>query len=103
MGKYYDDQVNQAIQDLGDIEYAFNNKWVPLLENHIEEFKFGKIVILDNENAFFRRTGALKFLILNYDNYNACSNDVTKVIDQINKILIRIPEKPKPDAHDQDL
>ncbi len=103
LGKYYDDQVNQAIQDLGDIEYAFNNEWLPLLENHIEEFKFGKIVILDNENAFFRRTRALKFLILNYDNYNACSKDVTKVIGQINKILIRIPENPKPDAHDQDL
>jgi hypothetical protein len=99
LGKYYDDQVNQTIQDLGDIEFAFNNQWLPLLENHVKEFKFGKIVILDNQNAFFRKTKALKILILNYDNYNDCSQDVTKVIGQIDKILSLLPESTKPDTH----
>ena len=99
LGKYYDDQVNQTIQDLGDIEFSFNNQWLPLLEKHVKEFKFGKIVVLDDENAFFRKTKALKILILNYDNYNDCSQDVTKVIGQINKILILLPEKPKSDTH----
>jgi hypothetical protein len=99
LGKYYDDQVNQTIQDLGDIEFAFNNQWLPLLENHVKKFKFGKIVILDNEPAFFRKTRALKILILNYDNYNDCRKDVTKVIDQIDKILTLLPQKPKSDTH----
>ncbi|MBN2615704.1 MAG: hypothetical protein JXR71_08430 [Bacteroidales bacterium] len=99
LGKYYDDQVNQTIQDLGDIEFSFNNQWLPLLEKHVKEFNFGKIVVLDDENAFFRKTRALKILILNYDNYNDCSQDVTKVIDQIDKILTLLPEKPKSDTH----
>ena len=100
LGKYYDDQVNQAIEALGDIEFTFNNEWLPLLENHIKDFKFGKFVILENENAFFRKTKVLKILILNIDNYNGCITDVTKVIDQINKILTLIPENPKSDTHD---
>ena len=92
LGLYYDDQINHTIQALGDVELAFNNEWLPLLENHVKDFKFSVYVKVEDMPSFLNETNAIRLFILNRDNIGAAINHVNDALKKIEEINSLMPE-----------
>ncbi len=87
LGEYYDDQAYLLIEGLEDIEYSFNLEWLPLMHDHVADFKFKKHLYLKDQSEFFEKTNAVRILILNRDNYGAGNVNVRRAIRDIDRIL----------------
>ncbi|MEA1786061.1 DUF6090 family protein [Arenibacter sp. GZD96] len=91
LGQYYDDKINHTVKAMGDIELSFNEEWLPLMRDHITDFKFKTYVKVTSMDHFFEHTNVVRILILNRDNYNAARNYVKSVIVQIDELVALIP------------
>ncbi|MCW9038462.1 DUF6090 family protein [Altibacter sp.] len=95
LGVYYDDKVNHINKALGDIEYAFNNQWLPLMEAHATNFEFKKILEVGDMKRFFSETDAWRLLMLNRDNIGASIGNLEDTIDSIDRVLSLMPKNLK--------
>lgn len=91
LGIYYDDKVNLVSKTLGDIEYAFNNQWLPLMEAHATNFEFREILEVEDMQHFFSETNAWRLLMLNRDNIRASIRNLENTIDSIDLVLSLMP------------
>ena len=92
LGVYYDDKVNHAAKALGDIEYAFNKQWLPLMEAHATNFKFREILEVDDMERFFVETNAWRVLMLNRDNIGAAIVNLKTTIQSLDTTLSLMPK-----------
>ncbi len=92
LGIYYDDKVNHTNKALADIEYVFNNQWLPLIESHATQFEFKKILEVEDMQRFFIETNAWRILMLNRDNIGATIGYLQNTIDVIDVTLSLMPE-----------
>tara|TARA_R110002072_G_scaffold22615_1_gene79210 strand:+ start:27280 stop:27999 length:720 start_codon:yes stop_codon:yes gene_type:complete len=92
LGVYYDDKVNHVNKALGDIEYAFNNQWLQLMEAHAINFEFKKILEVENMQRFFSETDVWRILMLNRDNIRASIKNLENTIDSIDLVLSLMPK-----------
>ena len=91
LGQYYDDKAPVTVLSMGDIEYSFNNEWLPLMRDHITDFKFKSYMQLTDVDAFINQTNALRLLILNRDNFSAGLDRVETVLQHIDALLSKLP------------
>ncbi|WP_179345516.1 DUF6090 family protein [Winogradskyella ursingii] len=91
LGVYYDGKVNHVSKALGDIEYAFNNQWLPLMEAHATNFEFKEILEVEDMQHFFSETNAWRLLMLNRDNIRASIRNLENTIDSIDLVLSLMP------------
>ncbi len=87
LGEYYDDEADLLIEGLEDIEYSFNAEWLPLMYEHVADFRFKKHLYLKDQDEFFEKTNAVRILILNRDNYGSGNVNVKRAIQGIDQIL----------------
>ncbi|RDK82778.1 hypothetical protein C8D94_1137 [Marinirhabdus gelatinilytica] len=92
LGAYYDDEINHVIKSVGDVEYSFNNDWIPIMKEIIVDFKFQDYVIVSDPKIFSQPSTARNILTLNKDNYRGGLNRVITAINSIDK-LEKILEK----------
>ncbi|QCX38416.1 hypothetical protein FF125_08220 [Aureibaculum algae] len=92
LGAYYDDEINHVIKSVGDVEYSFNNDWIPVMKEIIVDFKFQDYIIVSDPNIFNQPSTARNILTLNKDNYRGGLNQVISAINSIDK-LEKILEK----------
>ena len=92
LGAYYDDEINHVIKSVGDVEYSFNNDWIPVMKEIIVDFKFQDYIIVSDPNIFNQPSTARNILTLNKDNYRGGLNRVISAINSIDK-LEKILEK----------
>jgi hypothetical protein len=90
-GQYYDDKAAATVLAMGDIEFSFNNEWLPLMRDHITDFKFKSYMQLTDVDAFINQTNALRILILNRDNFSAGLDQVEAVLQHIDALLSQLP------------
>ena len=86
LGAYYDDEINHVIKSVGDVEYSFNNDWIPVMKEIIVDFKFQNYVIVSDPNIFSQPSTARNILTLNKDNYRGGLNRVISAINSIDKL-----------------
>ncbi|MCH2490867.1 MAG: DUF6090 family protein [Flavobacteriales bacterium] len=86
LGAYYDDEINHVIKSVGDVEYSFNNDWIPIMKEIIVDFKFQDYVIVSDPNIFSQPSTARNILTLNKDNYRGGLNRVISAINSIDKL-----------------
>ena len=86
LGAYYDDEINHVIKSVGDVEYSFNNDWIPVMKEIIVDFKFQNYVIVSDPNIFSQPSTARNILTLNKDNYRGGLNRVISGINSIDKL-----------------
>ncbi|MCO5725839.1 DUF6090 family protein [Robiginitalea marina] len=91
LGQYYDDKTARASLAMEDIEYSFNNEWLPLMRDHITDFKFGKYLRVISMDAFLNNTNILRILVMNRDNYSAGLVQVQGVLNHIDTLLSELP------------
>jgi hypothetical protein len=91
LGQYYDDKIATSSQSIGDIEISFNNHWIPLMENHVADFKFKDYLRVTSTDTFINETNVLRILTLNRDNYSAGLTNVQSVIRHIDVLLSELP------------
>ena len=92
LGVYYDDKVNHINKALGDIEYAFNKQWLPLMEAHATKFEFKKILEVEDMQGFFAETNVWRILMLNRDNIGASISNLEDTVHSIDRVLSRMPK-----------
>lgn len=86
LGAYYDDEINHVIKSVGDVEYSFNNDWIPVMKEIIVDFKFQDYVIVTDPKIFSQPSTARNILTLNKDNYRGGLNRVISAINSIDKL-----------------
>lgn len=91
LGIYYDDKVNHVNKALGDIEYAFNYQWLPLMESHATNFEFRHVLEVNDMSQFFEQTNAGRVLMLNRDNIRAAIVNIENTIKAIDTSLALMP------------
>lgn len=91
LGSYYDVETPRVYESMRDLEFAFNQEWVPLMREHVVEFRFGERLILDDYGLFFKTTHAERILILHRDNFGAGYQHVNRVIIAIGQLLELLP------------
>jgi len=91
LGQYYDDKIATAVLAMEDIEYSFNNEWLPLMREHITDFKFKSYMRVTSMDSFLKNTNVMRILILNRDNYSAGLVQVNGVLDHIDALLSELP------------
>ena len=91
LGQYYDDKAATAILAMEDIEFSFNNEWVPLMRDHVTDFKFKNYLRVISMDSFLNNTNVMRILILNQDNYSAGLVQVQGVLNHIDALLLELP------------
>ena len=91
LGQYYDDKVATVVLAMEDIEHSFNNEWLPLMKDHITDFKFKSYMRVISMDSFLKNTNVMRILILNRDNYNAGLVHVNGVLGHIDAVLSELP------------
>jgi hypothetical protein len=91
LGQYYDDKIATAGLAMEDIEYSFNHEWLPLMRDHITDFKFKSYMHVTSMDSFLKNTNVLRILILNRDNYSAGLVQVEAVLNHIDALLSELP------------
>ena len=91
LGQYYDDKVATAVLAMEDVEYSFNNEWLPLMRDHITDFKFRSYMRVISIDSFFRNTNVTRILMLDRDNYRAGLAQVRGVLNHIDAVLSELP------------
>jgi len=91
LGQYYDDKAATAVLAMEDIEYSFNNEWLPLMRDHVTDFKFRSHLHVTSMDDFLTNTNVLRILVLNRDNYSAGVDQVQSVLDHIEALLSELP------------
>ncbi|WP_094968636.1 DUF6090 family protein [Winogradskyella aurantia] len=91
LGVYYDDHANHIVKALGDVEYAFNNHWLPLMESHATNFEFRNILEVNNIEEFFSETNVWRLLMLNRDNIAASITRLEFTMASVDKTLSLMP------------
>jgi len=91
LGQYYDDKAATAVLAMEDIEYSFNNEWLPLMRDHITDFKFRSYMRVTSMDDFLENTNVLRILVLNRDNYSAGLVQVQGVLGHIDTLLSELP------------
>jgi hypothetical protein len=91
LGQYYDDKVATAVLAMEDIEDSFNNEWLPLMREHITDFKFRSYMRVTSMDSFLKNTNVMRILILNRDNYTAAMVHVNGVLNHIDTVLSELP------------
>ena len=86
LGAYYDDEIKHVIMSVGDIEYSFNNDWIPVMKEIIIDFKFQDYVIVSNPSVFIKPSIPRNNIIMNKDNYRAGMSRVSIAIEAIEKL-----------------
>jgi hypothetical protein len=86
LGSYYDDEISRVQQSVKDIENAFSRDWVPILEQHSKEFKFKSYVVLKDPTFYAKPSREKTILKLNRDNFRGTSENVSKIINTIDRI-----------------
>lgn len=88
LGQYYDDEVHQAVESIGDIEVSFTSDWLPLLKTNVKAVKFKEYVVLSDWSVFSERDGSARILlILNKDNYNGGLNKIRIAIKSLDDLI----------------
>ncbi|MAN60189.1 MAG: hypothetical protein CMC08_10175 [Flavobacteriaceae bacterium] len=91
LGVYYDDKVPHVNKALGDIEYAFNKQWLPLMEAHATNFEFRNILEVADIPRFFAETDTWRIVMLNRDNIGASIANLEETIHSIDRTLSLMP------------
>jgi hypothetical protein len=91
LGQYYDEKAFRVILAMEDVEYSFNNEWLPLMRDHVTDFKFGSYLRVTSMDAFLNNTNILRILVLNRDNYSAGLVQVQNVLNHIDALLSELP------------
>lgn len=86
IGTYYDDDSQQAAKSIQDVEYSFNNDWLPILKTEAANMKFKTYVDVKNPNIFEEGSVANTILRMNKDNFNGGVNRIDRVLKSITKI-----------------
>lgn len=95
LGRYYDDDVHQAVESIEDIEVSFNQDWLPVMRKQIKSVKFKDHVDLPDWSVFEENGSARNILILNKDNYNGGLNRIKSAITSIDELTSIIKEEIK--------
>lgn len=90
IGKYYDDDAQRMIKTIGDIEFSFNEDWVPILRTDVDDFQFRKFMILSDWRSLLENGRARKIVILNRDNYSTGSSTIEHVIGSLNELIASV-------------
>ncbi len=93
LGTYYDDKANHIIKAVMDIEDAFSFQWLPIMKEHVVDFKFKNYLETDDINLFNPPNTARKILILNRDNYAGSVLYIDQGILLIDDILAHIDQE----------
>lgn len=91
LGQYYDDKSATAVLAMEDIEYSFNNEWLPLMRDHVTDFNFRSYLRVTSMDDFLENTHVLRLLVLNRDNYSAGLVQVQGVLNHIDALLSELP------------
>ena len=91
LGQYYEGKIAHTIEAMGDIETSFNDEWLPLLREHVADFKFKTYVRVNSMDEFFTRTNVIRILTLNRDNYGASLFYVQDALQHIDSLLSLLP------------
>ena len=90
IGKYYDDDAQGIIKTIADIEYSFNEDWVPILRKDVADFQFRKFMILSDWKSLIEDGEARKVVILNRDNYSTGSEQIEQVLSSLNELILAV-------------
>lgn len=93
MGTYYDDKAKHIVKAVEDIEHTFEVDWIPILKEHVVDFKFKKYVEVQNEDLFYQPSEIRNLLILNRDNYNGSTEYIDIGITLIDEIINIVNEE----------
>jgi hypothetical protein len=78
------------IKTIGDIEFSFNEDWVPILRTDVDDFQFRKFMILSDWRSLLENGQARKIVILNRDNYSTGSSTIEHVIGSLNELIASV-------------
>ena len=89
---YYDENLFQLYQELNDVEFSFNNDWVPILKQDFKDYHWSGYCQPVNSEVFFEKPSTITLFKLYKDNRSGlirgeenALNKITEIRNLINK------------------
>ena len=83
---YYDENLFRVYQDLNDVEFSFNNDWVPILKQDFKDYHWSGYCQPVNSEEFFKKPSTITLFKLYKDNRSGLVSGEENALNKIFEI-----------------